>query len=276
VSFSSKTDNLKTIEAMLLHSGEAIKANQYIWATGGKSYPQTGSTGDANAWLKKIGHTIVAQKPALTPIILKEHWLKDLAGLSLKNVSISLWNNKKIAAYFGEALFTHNGLSGPIILDLSNHVNLNETQIIKIDFKPALDHQKLDLRIIKDFEEQKSKQFKNSLNMLLPKKLIPIMIQLSGIDPEKKVSEISKVERKKLLKLLKEMEFEVSGLVGYEKAIVTAGGLSLKELNPKNMKSNLVDNLYFAGEMLDLDGPTGGYNLQIAWSTGYLAGELRS
>jgi len=271
---TKKEEGGRTIDTMILHSGQEIKAEQYIWATGGKSYPQTGSTGDANAWLKKIGHRIVEQKPALTPIVLKEKWLKELAGLSLKNVAISIWNNKKITEIFGEALFTHNGLSGPIILDLSNYVNLNEEQVVKIDFKPALDHNKLDLRIRKDFEEQKSKQFKNSLNMLLPKKLIPIMIQLSEIEPEKKVSEISKVERKRLLKLLKEMEFSVAGLIGYEKAIVTAGGVHLKDIDPKSMKSKLVDNLYFAGEMIDIDGPTGGYNLQVAWSTGYLAGEL--
>jgi predicted Rossmann fold flavoprotein len=215
------------------------------------------------------------KKPALTPIVLKEHWLKELAGLSLKNVSISLWNNKKIVDFFGEALFTHNGLSGPVILDLSNYVNLDEEQTVKIDFKPALDHQKLDARIRKDFEEQRSKQFKNSLNMLLPKKLIPVIIKLSEIDPEKKVSEISKVERKRLLKLLKEMNFSVSGLIGYEKAIVTAGGVHIKDIDPKTMKSKLVSNLYFAGEMIDVDGPTGGYNLQVAWSTGYLAGELK-
>lgn len=261
------------IEKVLLQSGEEILANKFIITTGGKSYPQTGSTGEAYAWLKKLGHKIITPKPALTPIIVKEKLVKELAGLSLKNVEISLWNEKKLAAFFGEALFTHNGLSGPVILNLSNLVDLKEKQTLKIDFKPALDHKKLDLRIIKDFEEQSSKIFKNSLAGLLPKKLIPIFIQLSGIDENKKVAEISKIERKNLLKIFKEFELTVTGLIGYEKAIVTAGGVDLKEINPKTMQSKKFENLYFAGELIDMDGPTGGYNLQVAWSTGFLAGE---
>lgn len=261
------------IEKVILESGEEILADKFIITTGGKSYPQTGSTGDAYAWLKKLGHKIITPKPALTPIVVKEKLVKELAGLSLKNVEISLWNEKKLAAFFGEALFTHNGLSGPIILNLSNLVDLKEKQTLKIDFKPALDRQKLDLRIRKDFEEQSSKIFKNSLAGLLPKKLIPIFIQLSGIDENKKVAEISKVERKNLLKTFKEFELTVTGLIGYEKAIVTAGGVDLKEINPKTMQSKKYENLYFAGEVIDMDGPTGGYNLQVAWSTGFLAGE---
>ena len=261
------------VTKIILHSGEEITADNYIVTTGGKSYPQTGSTGDGYSMLKKIGHQIIPPKPALTPITVKEKLVKELAGLSLKNVEISLWNEKRIAAFFGEALFTHNGLSGPIILNLSNLVNTKEKQIIKIDFKPALDHQKLDLRIRKDFEEQSSKQFKNSLSGLLPKKLIPIFIELSEINPEKKVAEISKKERKKLLHLFKEFELSVTGIIGYEKAIVTAGGIDLKEINPKTMQSKKYENLYFAGELIDIDGPTGGYNLQVAWSTGYFAGE---
>ena len=262
-----------TIEKIILESGEEIQANKFILTTGGKSYPQTGSTGDAYAWLKKMGHTIITPKPALTPIKLKEKWITELAGLSLKNVEISIWNDKKIKSFFGEALFTHNGMSGPIILNISNLVNLNEKQYITIDFKPALDHQKLDLRIRKDFEEQSSKQFKNSLNGLLPKKLIPLFIELSKISEDKKVAEISKIERKRLLKLFKELPLHINGIVGYEKAIVTAGGVDLKEIQPKTMQSKKYENLYFAGELIDIDGPTGGYNLQVAWSTGYLAGE---
>ena len=267
----AKTDS--NIEKIILQSGEEIYAKKFILATGGKSYPQTGSTGEAYVWLKQLGHKIIPPKPALTPIIVEENIVSDLAGLSLKNVEISLWNTKKIIAFFGEALFTHNGLSGPITLNLSNKVDLTEKQTIKIDFKPALDHQKLDLRIRKDFEQQSSKQFKNSLNGLLPKKLIPIFIQLSQIPEDKKVAEISKKERKKLLLLFKEFELTVKGIIGYEKAIVTAGGVDLTEINPKTMQSKKYENLYFAGELLDLDGPTGGYNLQIAWSTAYLAGE---
>ncbi len=261
------------IKKIILQSGAEILATKFIITTGGKSYPQTGSTGDAYRWLKNIGHNIIPVKPALTPIIIKEKIVSELAGLSLKNVEISLWNDKKIVGFFGEALFTHNGLSGPVILNLSNRVSLKEKQTVKIDFKPALDYQKLDLRIRKDFEEQSSKQFKNSLNGLLPKKLIPIFIQLSEIPEEKKVAEISKKERKKLLQLFKEFELTVDGLVGYEKAIITAGGVDLKEINSKTMQSKIIDNLYLAGELIDIDGPTGGYNLQVAWSTAYLAAD---
>jgi len=264
------------IKNILLENGQEIQAHQFLIATGGKSYPQTGSTGEAFSWIQKLGHRIIPVRPALTPILIKEKLVHDLAGLSLKNVEISLWNEKKISEYFGEALLMRNGLSGPIILDLSNDVNKYEGKKLKlkIDFKPALDEQKLDLRIRRDFEKQSSKLFKNSLNQLLPKKLIPIFIQLSAINPEKKVAEISKKERKKLLKLFKEFELTVKGLVGFEKAIVTAGGVSLKEINPKTMKSKIVNNLYLAGELIDIDGPTGGYNLQVAWSTAALAAQL--
>ena len=261
------------VEKIILESGQEIFARNFIITTGGKSYPQTGSSGDAVAWLTKLGHSIITLKPALTPIIVKEKLVVDLAGLSLKNVEISLWNEKKISSFFGEALFTHNGLSGPIILNLSNQVKLSERQYLSIDFKPALDHQKLDLRIRKDFEEQASKQFKNSLFDLLPKKLIPLFIELSGIPEDKKVAEISKTERKRLLNLFKDFRLTISGIVGYEKAIVTTGGVDLKEINPKTMQSKKISNLFFAGEVIDIDGPTGGYNLQVAWSTGYLAGE---
>jgi len=266
----------KFIRKIILHNNEEISADNFLIATGGMSYPQTGSTGDAYDWLKRMGHHIVTPKPALTPILVEEDIVQQLEGLSLKNVEISLWNEKKIISCFGEALFMRNGLSGPIILDLSNEINNHESEDLKlkIDFKPALDEQKLDLRIRRDFEKQSSKIFKNSLNQLLPKKLIPVFIKLSEINPEKKVAEISKIERKRLLKLFKGLELTVKGLVGFEKAIVTAGGVSLKEVNPKTMKSKIVQNLYLAGEVLDIDGPTGGYNLQVAWSTGALAAHL--
>jgi len=267
--------NDKKIESVVLKNGEEIISDNFIFSTGGRSYPGTGSTGDGYKWLKKIGHTVVEPKPALTPIIVKEKIVKELEGLSLKNVEVSLWEKKKIDSYFGEALFTGNGLSGPIILNLSKKVSENKGKNlkIKIDFKPALDYPTLDKRILKDFEEQKNKQFKNSLNKLLPKKLIPVIIKLSGVDEDKKVNEITKDERKKIVKLLKEFELSIRGLVGFEKAIITSGGVSLKEVDPRTMRSKIVDNLYFAGEILDIDGPTGGYNLQVAWSTGYLAGE---
>lgn len=260
------------IQHIILKNGNIINAKKFILTTGGKSYPQTGSTGDAYAWLKKLGHTIVDPKPALTPIKLKEQWVSNLAGLSLKNVEISIWSDSKIKSFFGEALFTHTGMSGPIILNISNLVDLKTKQYITIDFKPALDYQKLDLRIRKDFQEQSSKQFKNSLSGLLPKRLIPLFIKLSQIPENKKVAEISKIERKALLKLFKEMKLTISGIIGYEKAIVTSGGLDLKEINPKTMQSKKYSNLFFAGELIDIDGPTGGYNLQVAWSTGFLAG----
>ena len=271
----TENNNCKKIEKIIVKNGEVIIADNFVFATGGKSYPGTGSTGDAYKWLKKIGHTIVEPKPVLTPVIVKEKFVKKLEGLSLKNVELSLWNKHKLDSYFGDALFTGNGLSGPIVLNLSRKISENKTRDlrIKIDFKPTLDYLTLDKRIQKDFEEQKKRQFKNSLNQLLPKKLIPVIIELSGIKENKKVNEVTKIERKKIIKLLKEFELNVKGLVGFEKAMITSGGVNLREVDPKTMKSKIIDNLFFAGEILDIDGPTGGYNLQVAWSTGYLAGE---
>jgi len=265
----------KKIDKIILQNGEEIAADNYILATGGKSYPQTGSTGDAYKWLKKIGHKVVEPKPALTPIMVKEKIVKKLEGLSLKNAEISIYKrNKKIDSRFGEAIFTSNGISGPIIFDMSKNIgaNFDNNLKIKIDFKPAFDYQALDKRIQNDFAEQKNKQFKNSLNKLLSKKLIPAIIELSGIDGNKKVNEVTKIERKKIIKLIKEFELGVKGLAGFEKAIITSGGADLKEIDPKTMKSKIINNLYFSGEILNIDGPTGGYNLQVAWSTGYLAG----
>jgi len=268
-----------SIEKIILKNGEEIIADSYLITTGGKSYPGTGSTGDGYEWLKNLGHTIAEPRPALTPIIVKENTAKQLEGLSLKNVEISIWNKKKLGSEFGEALFTSNGLSGPIILNLSKVVekNMKEGSFDKlrmtIDFKPALDFPTLDKRIQKDFAEIKNKQFKNSLGKLMPKKLIPVMIELSKINPDKKVNGVTKEERKTLVKLLKEFKLTVSGLVGFEKAIITSGGVNLKEIDPKTCKSKIIDNLYLAGEVLDIDGPTGGYNLQVAWSTGHLVGD---
>ncbi len=272
---STENSNDNKIDKIILKNGEEIIAANFLFATGGKSYPGTGSTGDAYKWLKKIGHTVVEPKPALTPVIVKEKIVKKLEGLSLKNVEVSLWKKRKLDSCFGEALFTENGLSGPTVLNLSKKIGENKIKDlkIKINFKPALDYPTLDKRILRDFKEQKNKQFKNSLNKLLPKKLIPVIIKLSGIEENKKVNEVTKIERKKLTKLLKEFELSIKGLVGFEKAIVTSGGVDLKEVYPKTMKSKIIGNLYFAGEVLDIDGPTGGYNLQVAWSTGYLAGE---
>jgi len=264
------------IEKITIDNSE-IFADNYIISTGGLSYPQTGSTGDGHKWAKKMGHTIVKPEPALTPVIVREKWVKELEGLSLKNIQISIYqNNRKKDERFGEALFTGTGMSGPIILDMSKAIG----KLIKdgptdlfIDFKPALDFNILDKRILRDLEKHSNKSIKNILPELLPKKLIPVMLKLAEIDPEKKGHSITKDERKMLRLLLKQFRLTVKSLLGFNKAIITSGGISLKEINPKTMQSKIIRNLYFAGEILDLDGPTGGYNLQVCWSTGYLAGE---
>ncbi|MDA3839742.1 MAG: NAD(P)/FAD-dependent oxidoreductase [Patescibacteria group bacterium] len=263
------------IEKIILLNGDEIEAEKYVIATGGLSYPGTGSTGDAYIWAEELGHQIVKPIPSLTPIVIKEKFVKELEGLSLKNVEISLYkNSKKIDSRFGEAIFTSNGMSGPIVLDISKKVTEIETDNpnLLIDFKPALDFVELDLRIQNDFREANNKIFSNSLDQLLPQKLIPVMIKLSGIDPDKKVNLVTKEERKKILHLLKEFSLEVVGVVGFSKSIVTSGGVALNGIDPKTMKSKIINNLYFAGELLDLDGPTGGFNLQVCWSTGYSAG----
>ena len=265
------------IEKLLLFGGKEIVADKYIIATGGLSYPATGSTGDGYNWAKDLGHTLIKPRPALVPIIVKESWVNELEGLSLKNVNISVWqNNKKQADEFGEALFTDNGLSGPIILDLSKKIGellVNGAVELKIDFKPALDYPTLDERLLRDFAAGKNKMFKNGLDLLLPKKLIPVMINLSGIKPNKTLNTITKIERNNLLHLLKEFKLTVKKMEVIDQAIITSGGVALNEIDPKNMKSKIVNNLYFCGEILDLDGPTGGYNLQVCWCTGYVAGE---
>jgi len=263
---------------IILKNGDEILADNFIICTGGKSYPITGSTGDGYRWLKKLGHTINELRPALTPLILKETFIRELEGLSLKNVEISLYkNNKKIDSRFGEAIFTSRGMSGPIILDLSKRVGEEMEKesdlVLKIDFKPALDFGKLDQRIQRDFKKTNNKIFKNSLNDLLPQKLIPIILKLSGIDLNKKVNLITSLERKKILHLLKEFDLHIKKLDDYRKAIITSGGVKLNEIDPLTMKSKIIPNLSLAGEVLDLDGPTGGYNLQICWTTGYVAGD---
>ena len=267
-----------------LKSKEQIKADKIILATGGKSYPATGSTGDGYKMAEQLGHTIKQIKPSLVPLEIYEiNTCRDLQGLSLRNVSITVkCDNKKVYDDFGEMIFTHFGVSGPTILSgsaiLLRYKNIE--QLLKdrkvklvIDFKPALDKEKLDLRIRRDFEEVKNKQFKNSLNDLLPQKLIPVIIEKSGIDENKKVNEITKEERQKLVNLLKEFELTIKEFKEIEYAIVTAGGIDTKEINPKTMESKLVKGLYFAGEIIDVDAYTGGFNLQIAYSTGYTAGK---
>jgi len=265
----------KKIEKIVLSDGQELVADDFIIATGGKSYPMTGSTGDGYGWLQKLGHHIVSPRPALVPILVREKWVRELEGLSLKNVEIGIYkNNKKIKSEFGEAIFTDNGLSGPIILDLSKTAGelLPGDVNLKIDFKPALDDKKLDDRLQKDFKEFGAKMFRNYLAELCPSKLIPVMIKLSGISADKKVNAISREERKNLLKLLKSFTLEIKALDGFDKAIITAGGVDLKEIDPQTMRSKIIENLYLVGEILDIDGPTGGYNLQVCWSTGNLAG----
>ena len=262
-----------------------IKADKVILATGGKSYPLTGSTGDGYNLAKELGHKITEIKPSLVPLeIYEKDICSNLQGLSLKNVSINIIDKNKgkvIYNDFGEMIFTHFGVSGPIILSASAHLVryknitqlLKENKIIlKIDFKPALDEQKLDARILRDFEEIKNKQFKNSLDKLLPQKLIPVIIKKTSIDEEKRVNLIKKEERKKLVSLIKDFEVTISKFRPIEEAIITAGGISIKDINPKTMESKIVKNLFFAGEIIDVDAYTGGFNLQIAHSTGYVAG----
>ena len=254
------------------HIGDAC-----IIATGGISYPVTGSTGDGYKFAEKMGHTITDRYPSLVPFNIKEEFCKELQGLSLKNVELKIQDEtgKQYYGEMGEMLFTHFGISGPLVLSASGHISdkLKEHQFIaKIDLKPALSNEALDKRILKDFEENINRNFNNSLDKLLPKKLIPVIVELSGINQYKKVHEITKEERENLVKLIKELKMSISGTRGYNEAIITKGGVSVKDINPKTMESKIVPGIYFAGEVLDIDALTGGYNLQVAWSTGYLAG----
>ena len=254
-----------------------VPADRVILATGGVSYPSTGSTGDGHAWAKMLGHKVTDLLPALVPFEAAEkEEVKALQGLSLKNIEIAVYNGKKeLYREFGEMLFTHFGVSGPVVLSASSYAAkiIKKTPLrMDIDLKPALSKEQLDARILRDFDEAKNKQFKNSLNHLFPAKLIPVMIKRSGIDPEKQVNEVTAEERKRLVDLTKAFSVTLTGLRGYNEAIVTQGGVNVKEVNPSTMESKKLQGLYFAGEVLDLDGVTGGFNLQIAWSTGMLAG----
>ena len=266
-------------------NNKIFEADKVILSTGGKSYPLTGSTGDGYELVEKLGHTVTKIRPSLVPLeAFEQNMCKELQGLSLRNVNIELKNkenNKIIYQDFGEMLFTHFGVSGPTILSGSAHLvrykNIDELLknkkiVLSIDFKPALSEEKLDERILRDFAEFKNKQFKNSLDKLLPQKLIPVIIEKSGINPDKKVNEINKKERHRLVELLKNFEATIKGFRPIDEAIVTSGGINIKEINPKTMESKLVDGLYFAGEIIDVDAYTGGFNLQIAYSTGYTAG----
>ena len=281
VKLNSRVLNIRhengAVSGVLLDNGGMIECTSVILCTGGMSYPQTGSTGDGYEIARRAGHTINELMPSLVPLVVKEAFIKELQGLSLKNVAIrATADGEQVYEDFGEMLFTHYGLSGPIILSasfyVSDYLRKNKEIQISIDLKPALSEEELDKRIIRDFEKNTNRQFKNSLDELLPKKLIPVIVSLSGIDESKEVHQITKVERKALVKLLKGLTLTVSGTRSISEAIVTSGGISLKEINPKTMESKLIKGLFFAGEIIDLDAFTGGFNLQIAFSTGYAAG----
>ena len=263
------------IAAVVLGGGEKIECDSAAVCTGGKSYHATGSTGQGYALAKSAGHKIVPVSAALVPLCCKNDFIPDLQGLSLKNISIELLKNgKKVYSDFGEMLFTHFGVSGPVVLSASSHIDgaENNSYSLVIDLKPALDEATLDSRILRDFGEFINKDFINSLSKLLPKKLIPVIVKLSGIPADKKVNEITKQERHSLVSLIKNFKVDISSLYDIDAAVVTRGGVDTKQIDPKTMRSKLVENLYFAGEVIDVDAYTGGFNLQIAFSTGFLCG----
>lgn len=259
-----------------LSSGRTLDADNVIVATGGISYPSTGATGDGYRMAEESGHKLVKSTPSLVPFETKEDWVKELQGLSLRNVTVSVYNGKKkLYEDFGEMLFTHFGVSGPLILSASGMIKATQFEQeldMFVDLKPALDTEQLDKRILREFDAAMNKQFKNVIGSLLPAKMVPVIIRLSEIDPDKKVNEVSREERQRLVGLLKKLPMTITGLRGWNEAIITKGGVSVKDINPSTMESRKVSHLYFCGEVLDLDALTGGYNLQIAWSTGYLAG----
>ena len=266
----SKNDKILGVE---INNSQKIIGDLFIIATGGVSYPLTGSRGDGYEFAKKLGHSIIDLKPSLVPIELNEKWLKELMGLSLKNISLSiLKNNKVLYKEQGEMLFTSYGVSGPLVLKGSRFIKNDSSYIALLDLKPALEINELDKWIQKDFLKYQNKEFKNSLNDLLPQRIIPLIIKLSGIQEDKKVNVITKEERKNLVHIIKNIKMNIKGLRPIEEAIVTAGGVNTLEIDPSTMKSKLISNLSFAGEVIDVDAFTGGYNVQIALSTGYIAG----
>nr|WP_318683123.1 NAD(P)/FAD-dependent oxidoreductase [uncultured Acetatifactor sp.] len=258
-----------------LADGEKLMGDACIICTGGLSYPSTGSTGDGFRFAEETGHKVIKCRPSLVPLCAEEEWCKELMGLSLKNVAVSLRaGGKEKYSGFGEMLFTHFGVSGPLILSASSYYAEvpPDRAALLIDLKPALSAEQLDKRLLRDFDENRGRQFKNALGELFPAKLIPVMIKLSGIRPEKRVNEITKQERRAFAELMKSLPLTITGTRGFSEAVITKGGVSVKEVNPSTMESKKMKGLYFAGEVLDLDAMTGGFNLQIAWSTGHLAG----
>ncbi len=273
------------VKSLIIENGEIkgvktvlgkYEGDRVILCNGGASYPQTGSDGSGYKLAKSAGHTIVEPTPSLVPLKASQKWCRDIMGLSLKNVEVRAFNknNKKLYSGFGEMLFTHFGVSGPLILSLSAHIKkeLKNGVYITIDLKPALTEEQLDTRILRDFDTQKNKHIINALDALLPKKLIPVVIDITQIPPHKAVCEVTKEERKRLVETLKSLRLDITGFRPISEAIITSGGVKTSEINSSTMESKLVKGLYFAGEIIDVDGYTGGFNLQVAWSTGYLAG----
>lgn len=267
----------REIAGVILKSGEKAEADAVIIATGGCSYQLTGSTGDGYRFAKELGIEVTDLRPALVPFTLKEDYGNRLQGLALKNVNAALLlDGKEIYTGFGELLFTHFGISGPLILSASSYYAkraAGREALLRLDVKPALSEEQLDKRILRDFDENKKKQFKNAIGGLFPSKLIPVMIEVSGIHPDKKVQDITKEERRQFVHRIKHWDMTVTGTRGFQEAIITQGGILVKEMNPSTLESKKIKGLYFAGEVLDVDALTGGFNLQIAWSTGHLAGE---
>lgn len=264
------------VTGVMLQSGEVLAADRVILATGGRSYPKTGSEGDGYRMAQALGHTVTDLRPSLVPLLTEEHTPAQMEGLSLKNVALTIQKNgKKVFSDFGEMVFTAKGFSGPLILSASAHLNGKKHTYpyeAFIDLKPALDRETLDKRLLRDFAENSNRDFSNALSQLLPAKMIPVMVELSGIPARQKVNTITRAQREKLCTLLKAMPFTVVAAGSWDEAVVTAGGISVKEIDPKTMASKLVSGLYFAGEIMDVDAYTGGFNLQIAWSTGHCAG----
>jgi predicted Rossmann fold flavoprotein len=268
-------DDGEILTSVETSAGE-FTAAKFVVATGGLSYPQTGCSGDGYDWAKQSNHSLITPEPALVPVFLAESWTREVCDLNLKNVHIAVQQKgKTVTERFGEAFFTTAGIGGPIILDMSAEIRdalkRGEVQLL-LDLKPAVDLDLFDKRLQRELAAHSNKDFRNSLEKLLPKDMIPLFIRLSGIAAEKKCHSVTKAERAKLLSLFKKLPLTVTGVDGFKKAIITSGGISLKDIDMRSMRSRKVPNLYFAGEVIDLDGPTGGYNLQVCWSTGYLAG----
>jgi predicted Rossmann fold flavoprotein len=273
---SVKTDN-GSVTGVELEDGEIIRAGRVVLALGGVSYPGCGASDDTFRIADELGINVTDAEPALVPLVTSEEWVHELQGLSLKNVSTRLTNDKKcLYEGFGEMLFTHYGVSGPLVLSASSRIKekmYGSELKLHIDLKPALDEKQLDERILRDWEESRNRDYINSLNRLLPQKLIPVIVSLSGTDAHRKINAITKEERQRLVSLIKDLTVTVSGNRGFNEAIITRGGIKVKEINPSTMESKSIKGLYFAGEMIDVDALTGGFNLQIAWSTGHLAGQ---